>query len=175
MTPSTSAHVSSAYRWGAMALFFASAAILSALAFEHIGGYRPCQLCLQQRWAYYAGVPLLFLGLVLFSAHKPGGAAFIFAVVAIAFLGNAALGIYHAGAEWKFWPGPDTCGGAVALASEVGNLLDRMKNSTVIRCDEAAIRIAGLSFAGWNVIASLMLSTASAKATLATRDHEHYL
>ena len=41
--------------------------------------------------------------------------------------------------------------------------------------DEAAMRMAGLSFAGWNVIASLMLSTASTKAALATRDHERYL
>ncbi|PZN12832.1 MAG: disulfide bond formation protein B, partial [Proteobacteria bacterium] len=49
-----------AYRWGAAALFVAAAIILAALGFEYIGGYRPCPLCLQQRYAYYAGRPTPF-------------------------------------------------------------------------------------------------------------------
>ena len=60
--------VHSAYRFGAMALLLAASGILIALAFEHIGGYVPCPLCLEQRYAYYAGVPLLFLALVALSA-----------------------------------------------------------------------------------------------------------
>ena len=52
----------------ALVLFAAAAVILAALAFEHFGGYVPCPLCLQQRYAYYAGVPALFLALVLLSA-----------------------------------------------------------------------------------------------------------
>ena len=35
----------------------AAAAILTALAFEHFGGYAPCPLCLEERYAYYFGVP----------------------------------------------------------------------------------------------------------------------
>ena len=88
-------------------LFGAAAVILTALAFEYIGGYMPCPLCLQQRYAYYVGIPLLFIGLVLIGADRPRAAALVFAVVAIAFLGNAGLGVYQAGAEWKLWPGPD--------------------------------------------------------------------
>ena len=167
---------SAAYRWGATALFVTAAVILTALGFEHIGGYRPCPLCLEQRWAYYAAMPLLFLALVLFSMDKPRVAGVLFLLIAVAFLANTGLGIYHAGAEWKFWPGPDTCsGGAGALATSAGNLLQNLERSTVIRCDEAALRIAGLSLAGWNVIASLMLFTACVKAAFATGDHERYL
>src|ERR1700704_5111655 len=95
-----------AYRIGALVLFAAVLVILTALAFEHFGGYVPCPLCLQQRYAYYAGIPLLFLALVLVSAERGGLAALIFIAVALAFLANAGLGIYHAGAEWRFWPGP---------------------------------------------------------------------
>ena len=51
-------------------LFAAAAVILTALAFEHFGGYVACPLCLQQRYAYYAGVPALFLALVLLSAGR---------------------------------------------------------------------------------------------------------
>ena len=167
---------SAAYRWGAVALFLALAVILTALAFEHIGGYRPCPLCLQQRYAYYAGLPALFLALVLLSAQRPYAAGIIFLLVALAFLGNAGLGGYHAGAEWKFWPGPDTCAAAGgSITTKAGNLLNDLANSRVIRCDEAPWRMFGLSFAGWNVVACLMLSTASLKAAFTTAEHEHYL
>ena len=164
-----------AYRWGAAALMFAAGAVLLALGIEHLGGYRPCPLCLQQRWAYYAGVPVLFGALLAFSMHKPRLAGALFAIAALMFLANAGLGVYHAGAEWKFWPGPDTCSGADGLATSAGSLLERLQNTRVVRCDEAALRVAGLSLAGWNVIASLMLCTAGIKAALATRDLEQYL
>ena len=167
---------SQAYRWGATGLMLASAAILGALGFEYIGGYLPCPLCLQQRWAYYAGVPLLFLTLVLFSMDKPRLAGLLFLLVGAAFLANAGLGIYHAGAEWKFWPGPDTCsGGSGLITANAGNLLQNIEKTHVIRCDEAALRIAGLSLAGWNVVTSLMLCTACVKAAFATGEHEQYL
>ena len=97
---------SAAYRAGGVTLFIAIAVILAALAFQYIGGYIPCPLCLQQRYAYYAGIPLLFAALVLVSVERPRLAALVFFAVALAFLANAFLGTYHAGAEWKFWPGP---------------------------------------------------------------------
>ena len=56
---------SPAYRTGGLVLFAAIAVILTALGFQYIGGYAPCPLCLQQRYAYYAGIPLVFLALVL--------------------------------------------------------------------------------------------------------------
>ncbi len=66
--------VHSAYRFGALALLLAAGSILGALAFEHLGGLAPCELCLQQRYAYYLGVPLLFLALVGLSAGQPRAA-----------------------------------------------------------------------------------------------------
>ena len=148
----------SAYRFGALALLMAAAAILIALAFEHIGGYVPCPLCLEQRYAYYAGVPLLFLALVFLSAAQPRAAAVLFVIVALAFLANAALGVYHAGAEWHFWPGPAECSGTQTITTNAGNMLEALQRTNVVRCDEAAWRLAGISFAGWNVLASLLIA-----------------
>ncbi len=149
----------SAYRWGAAALFAAAAIILAALAFEHIGGYRPCPLCLQQRYAYYAGIPLLFGALVLVSAGQRKLAGVVFALVAAGFLANTGLAIYHAGVEWKFWAGPETCQFALEpLGAGPGGLLKQLESVRVIRCDEAPWRFLGLSFAGWNVVLSLLLS-----------------
>jgi disulfide bond formation protein DsbB len=148
-----------------LALFLAAGVILTALAFEHLGGYAPCPLCLMQRYAYYAAIPLLFVAMALVS-EMPRLAALIFVVVALAFLGNAGLGVYHAGAEWKFWPGPDTCGAAQALPTSATDLLSGLQDTRVVRCDEAAWTFAGLSMAGWNVVASLIIFVLAAKAAV---------
>lgn len=153
-----------AYRYGGLTLFLATGVILGALAFEHLGGLAPCPLCLMQRYAYYASIPLLFIAMALVS-EKPRVAALIFFVVALAFLANAGLGVYHAGVEWKFWPGPDTCGTAQALPTSASDLLSGLDQTRVVRCDEAAWTFAGLSLAGWNVIASLLAFAGAIKAT----------
>lgn len=146
----------------------AIAAIVAAFGFEVIGGYVPCPLCLMQRYAYFAGIPLLFVALVLVASDRAGWAAAVFLVVALAFLANAGLGIYHAGAEWKFWPGPDTC---VSVAAPLGGspdgLLKQLETTRVIRCDEAPWTFLGLSFAGWNVVASLLIVVAALQAAFA--------
>ena len=58
------------YRAGALALVIAIGAIVTALGFEHIGGYTPCPLCLMERWAYYASIPALFVSLILIASDQ---------------------------------------------------------------------------------------------------------
>lgn len=164
LDPSTRPALSSAYRNGAAVLFLSTATILAALGFEHVGGYAPCPLCLQQRYAYYAAIPLLFAALVLVSAEYPRFAAMLFAAVALGFLANAGLGIYHAGAEWKFWPGPEGCASVSGPPASVGGLLEGLEAESGARCDEPQFRFAGLSFAGWNVLASIVLAFGAFRA-----------
>lgn len=156
---------SPAYQAGSIALFLATASIIGAWGFEY-AGYLPCELCLKQRWAYYAGIPVLFAALALVSGGHRRAAVWLFALVALAFLANAGLGVYHAGAEWKFWPGPTACTGNEGLATNAGNLLKNLESVKVIRCDEPAIRIFGISLAGWNVVASLVIFLAALRAAL---------
>jgi disulfide bond formation protein DsbB len=167
MSPiSTTPLQSDAYRVGALVLFGAAAVILGALAFEHLGGYAPCPLCLQQRYAYYAGIPLLFLALMLLATRRAKASAALFLLVGLAFLANAGLGGYHAGVEWHFWPGPDTCAATstAPLGSGGGGVLGDLGKTRVIRCDEAPWSFLGLSLAGWNVVASLMLAAGAISA-----------
>lgn len=162
---------STAYRLGGFTLVIALAAICGALAIEHIGGIAPCPLCLEQRTAYYVGIPLLFLALVLVSADRGRLAALLFFTVGLAFLMNAALGVYHAGAEWKYWPGPDTCAGAASsITGQAGNLLGELAKAKVIRCDEPALVVMGLSLAGWNAVTSLVLFITSWKAAFSSAE-----
>ncbi len=138
------------------------AAILTALAFEHIGGYKPCPLCLQERYAYYLAIPL---GLGTIGALKAGKnyiAATLIAAAGIAYLINSGLGFYHSGIEWHWWPGPSTCSGEANLASDAGSLIESLGTIKVIRCDEAPWRMFGLSFAGWSMVVSFFLGILSA-------------
>ena len=157
-----------AYRTGAFLLVVATAVIVAALGFQYIGGYLPCPLCLQQRYAYYAGIPLAFFALVQVSSGKARIAGLVFFLVCLAFLINAGLGVYHAGAEWKFWPGPQSCGTMQSIeGAGGGGILGKLATTKVIKCDEAQWRFAGLSFAGWNVVVSMLLAIAALKAAFA--------
>jgi disulfide bond formation protein DsbB len=156
-----------AYKAGAVVLVVSTASIIAALGFEYIGGYLPCPLCLQQRYAYYLAIPLAFLALICVSSGRARLAGMLFFALSLAFLTNAGLGVYHAGAEWKYWPGPASCGTLQAIGSTAGGLLDKLNTVKVIACDEASWRFAGLSFAGWNVVISLLLFSAAIKAAFA--------
>ena len=141
-----------------LAVFLLSfASIAAAYGFEYIGGYKPCALCYQQRLVYYLVVPLtgIFVGLAL-AGKNPGAllsAKQLLWVAVIAMLTGAGLAAYHAGVEWKLWAGPTSCTGGGGLS---GGLPDFSK-AKVVMCDEAQLRIFGLSFAGWNVVVSLMV------------------
>lgn len=129
------------------------AAILGAWGFQLIGGYVPCELCLQQRLPYYAGLPLMAAGLAL-SSRAPGAARLLAAAGGLALLASAAIGGYQAGAEWGFWPGPTDCGGGSGPVTDAGNLLAQLQSTRLVSCTEASLRVLGLSFAGWNVVAA---------------------
>lgn len=150
------------WRLALAALVLAVLAIAAAWAFELVGGYEPCPLCLQQRWAYYGSIPALMLALVLHSGARTSSAAVLLGLVAAAFLVNAGIGVYHSGVEWHWWPGPTACAAnAKPLQVGTGGLLDSLKVVRVVRCDEAPWRLLGLSFAGWNVVVSLTVAVTS--------------
>ena len=140
----------------AVAAVFAitTATIVAAWGFE-LAGYLPCPLCLQQRWAYYAVVPLsgLLLGLLLSDPRHEGLVRRGLLLVALIMIASAILAAYHAGVEWKWWPGPATCGFGSGLSGGLPNL----DTARAISCDEAQWRFLGLSFAGWNVVVSLVV------------------
>jgi disulfide bond formation protein DsbB len=118
-------------------------------------GYKPCPLCLEERIPYYAAIPG-GLAAAYLAQNTPKLAAAILAALAAAFLYNAGLGVYHAGAEWHFWPGPATCTGDAVKAT--GSLAKRLMQNTAVRCDEAALRIFGISLAGYSAILSTALA-----------------
>jgi disulfide bond formation protein DsbB len=127
--------------------------------FQFVVGLAPCPLCLEQRNAYYLSVPLaalLWLGAGFGAQRKVLLLGFL--VIAAAMLWNTGLSTYHAGIEWKWWPGPQECTGPMNNVGAAGDLLKQLNNFSPIRCDEAAWRFLGLSLAGYDVLVSLALA-----------------
>lgn len=142
----------------------ASLIILVAVwAFQALG-YQPCELCLTQRYAFYAAAPLALVAAFLASRSAHGLARAVLALLAAIFLGNAALAAYHVGVEYHWWAGPTACTGGLSGSVDVNDLLKSLDSVKVVRCDEVQLRILGLSLAGWNVLASAALAVYAALA-----------
>ncbi|WP_181701289.1 disulfide bond formation protein B [Chthonobacter albigriseus] len=150
-----------------LALLIGLAAILGAWGFQIIGGYVPCKLCLQERLFYYAGLPLLLLAILL-RRWMPRAARLLSLLAGLVFLAGVGLGGYHAGAEYDFWLGPSDCGGGVAPVTDAADLLSQMKNTRLVSCSEASVDLFGLSFAGWNVVASLAVALLALRGAFAS-------
>jgi disulfide bond formation protein DsbB len=136
-----------------------AATVGGALGFQYLGGFIPCKLCLEERIPYYAGVPVMVLAAISAGLRWPpvvtrallaiGGALMVWSLY---------MGVYHAGVEWKWWPGPTDCGAVDAPSTGGKGILDSLNTFVPPACDEAAGRFLGLSFAGWNAVASLILA-----------------
>lgn len=136
-----------------------AATVGGALAFQYIGGYIPCALCLLQRDPYYYGIPVGILAIVAAAFGLPAWITrVLLVVIGVMMLVGAGMGVYHSGVEWGFWAGPASCGGGAGVTTNAGNLLADLNSVHGPSCTEAALRVLGLSFAGWNVIASVILA-----------------
>jgi disulfide bond formation protein DsbB len=151
-------------RASAAVILVGAATIIGAWLFQ-MAGYAPCPLCLQQRIPYYTGVPIAFITFVM-ARRMPGSRlpAILIGLIGLLFLGSAVFAAYHAGVEWKFWPGPTDCSTGAGGATSTGGLLDSINKTPLVRCDEAAWRLFGLSLAGYNVLISLALAGISLSA-----------
>ncbi len=157
--------------WLLTALLVSAAMLAIAHGFQTFGGLSPCTLCFKQREVYWAAGYLAAAGLVI--SYIPAGKRFVWLVnllLAAVFAYGVYLAVYHAGAEWKFWPGPAACasGGQHVSAADLAAVLG--KNSIKPpACDQAAWVFLGVSMAGWNALISLGLVIASVLAGLRAR------
>jgi disulfide bond formation protein DsbB len=155
-------------RWPLVAALASMAMLAIAHGFETFGGLAPCHLCLQQREVYWVAMAIGALGFAL--AFVPVRLPFR-RIASLALMATFAYGAYlaafHAGAEWKWWKAPETCAstGHVVTVDELRGLLAG-KGAKGPACDVAAWRMLGVSMAGWNFVASLVLVGLSLAAAL---------
>lgn len=130
-----------------------AALLLAALSFQALG-YAPCELCILQRW------PHLVAAIIAALVWRLGWRRWLVALGLLAALCATGLAIYHAGVELGLWLGPQHCSGGVAglAALSTQDLMAALEQAPVVRCDEIAWSLLGISMAGWNAICSAMLS-----------------
>ncbi len=144
-------------------LALASAAILgSALASQYLGGLSPCELCIWQRWPYVATIVLC---LAAAAVRRPARRALL-ALAGLVFLAGAAVAAFHVGVEQHWWQGLQSCGGNLPQARTVEELRAALLQQPVVRCDEIAWSLFGISMAGWNFLLSLGLAALSFASAL---------
>lgn len=144
-------------RQGAGAALGSALLLAGAFAFQYIGGLAPCPMCLWQRWPHALAVVLGVL--IVTNPHR--GIALLGALTMIV---SAALGLFHAGVEQGWWQGPTTCSAPSVAGVSPADLLDSILAAPVVRCDEIAWSLFGVSMAGWNAILSAALAVFWARA-----------
>jgi len=150
------------------ALLVASLAmILGAYGFQYIGEMEPCEMCYWQRYAYYVAIPLLAVAVLVAADSTQGILARAFTgLAALALLTGAVIAAYHAGVEYKWWPGPESCSAGSFIADTAEAFLAAIKGRNIVMCDEVPWSLFGISMAGYNSIISLGLGLFGVKYAL---------
>lgn len=130
------------------------ALMLGALAFQHIGGLAPCKLCIWQRYPHVVAIGVGAIALMLRNAAARL-AAIVIGILASAT--TAGVGAYHAGVERGIFEGPTTCTSGPIGGISADDLLNQIMAAPLVRCDDIAWQMIGVSMAGWNAIISIVL------------------
>lgn len=127
--------------------------LLTVLGFQYLGGYQPCELCHWQRYPYIA---TLLLGIL--AVAVPGWRRAILVLCGLLFVVDAGIAAFHVGVEQHWWQGLAACGSTFGPAGSIDELRARLLAQPVVRCDEVAWSLFGLSMAGYNFFVALALA-----------------
>ena len=139
-------------RLGLIAALGSIALLGGAYYFQYVVGLAPCDMCLWQRYPHM--IAILF-GLITIPLMVEPKVALVFALTAIAALFvTSGIGVFHVGVEYHWWPGPQACSGNVPRGLTPDQLKKYLFGAKMVRCDETAWAMWGISMAGWNAILS---------------------
>jgi disulfide bond formation protein DsbB len=139
-------------RSGLLVALAAAGTLTLVLIAQYGFGLPPCEMCHWQRWPYIAALIFGLGALVL-----PRWRVQLLGLAALSFAITGGIGVFHAGVEWKWWQGLTSCG-STSTATSLEDLRAQIMAAPVVRCDEAAIRMLGLSMAGWNALWAAVLA-----------------
>ena len=146
-------------------------AALAALCMAWIAqfgfGLAPCQLCYWQRYGYWVAIALAIAA--SFAGRESGARRALVWALSASFLGVAAIALFHAGIEYRWWQGFTACTASLGQAQSAEDFLTAIENAPIVRCDEPAFVLFGLSMAGYNFLYALMLAAFSAWGAMRTR------
>jgi disulfide bond formation protein DsbB len=134
-----------------LALLLPLALMAGALGSQYIGHLVPCEMCMWQRYPHYAAIVAAALAILLrrTSLSRP-----LTILAGLLILASGVIGGFHAGVEYKWWPGPQHCTGLVHATG--ADFMKQLLATPLIRCDEPQWTLAGISLAGFNFLISTL-------------------
>ena len=139
-------------------LFISTIALASAYFIEYILGYKPCNLCLIERWPYLIALIFIITNLIINKLEK-----IILIALAIIFAAATILSFYHVGIEQGFFDESLVCisnDGINSLNKE--DILKELQKE-VVSCKNVEFTFFGLSLATINTVISFVLSAITFK------------
>jgi len=127
----------------------------TALASEYWGGLAPCELCLVQRWPWAAAITISFIVLLVGEHARLDWVALVLAIV---FAISLVLAFYHVGVEQHWFAGPTACTAPANGAMTLEQMRQQILGTAPVLCDRPAWALIGVSMAGWNLLASLIMA-----------------
>jgi disulfide bond formation protein DsbB len=132
----------------------------SAYSSEVWGGIRPCILCWYQRYACGAAGAFALAGLAF--GGNPGARRLLVAAAGLAFLTGAAIAAFHVGVEQHWWRGTAECHAPeLDMTLPIEQLREQLLATDFVPCDQVSWSLFGVSLAGYNLLVSLVLGSAS--------------
>lgn len=110
-------------------------------------GLWPCEMCWWQRYAHFAAIAFAVL------AFGAKGQRSLVWLAGLAILASGLIGLFHAGVEYKWWPGFTRCASLVASG---GDPLAAIMEAPPISCDQPQWTLLGVSLAGFNFLFSTL-------------------
>ena len=149
-----------------LALFLLAASAF-ALAFALVSQFgfdlHPCVLCVYQRWPYVVVILLMAAAVALRRNDQALRALLALSVPVL--LTGVAIAAFHVGVEQHWWAGTEECTGSSGAAS-LEELKSQILNAPLVRCDQIAFEVLGISMAGWNALAGLVLAGMAAMGAI---------
>lgn len=141
--------------WPFVTLLVSGALLAGAHAFERIGGYAPCPLCLVQRDWHWGVLAVSVVALILQRTplYRPRLSLF---VIGLVLTGSFLMAGFHVGVEEGVF--------TYVCAAPTGDLdltFDVNAPLEVPSCDDPAWTLFGISMAGYNALISLLAALAT--------------
>ena len=120
------------------------------------------EMCYWQRWPHMVAIAAGFAAMACFAQPRLALVLVLLAITAL--IVTSAIGVYHVGVEYNWWQGPQACSGNVPRGLSPEQLRKYLFGAKMVRCDEAAWSMWGISVAGWNAVLSAALAFVLASA-----------
>lgn len=133
---------------------FAATVILAAAFGFQLAGYHPCEMCWWQRYPHMAAMAVALVSMAIPKIPQ----RLLLLLLALVFAVSAGLAAFHVGVEQRWWEGVTSCSSFVGVTDNVNAALDAIMNAPLVRCDEIAWSLFGISMAGYNFILSVALA-----------------